>query len=951
MKFVCSGVLAAIVLFASVGASADEQLWEFLPQNASDRAETIVLVPFQDGAPAQSRFLALGVPVMALQTGERFEVPLLDGTSAQAFIEENVPTRLGARRITARFVDRSHGGFVLYAGQTGMMGQVWTGDQGYEIFGGPASGYLMKVAAPAGFGSDYVDLRVPILERGSESATAAASGDTNLDFLFLYDQSMIDRYDWGLLFVADREVDLLDMAFANSNVALTASIADLEFMDVPEATPSASVLSDAVAGLGVFSGLSARTDVLGADIVTLHRNYLTGRDTACGLSDINDPTVDIGVRFHLVLCNMGLRTAHLTGHNLGLVHGPSVDGESGPTGLPVSWAQGFRIDNDPRDGESFSSVMVEVFPQEILFSNPDIACPDRGSVCGVPVGQAGAADAARALRDYATGLPTSGVTQRRLRSAMLPTSRRVEVGAPATAFMTVINVADVDGVNCRIQHHGPNRDWFTYQRTDAATNAAVGNPNEPVNIPAGGFQTFVVSLTLPEAINPATFSPIASCDNIPFAEVTPGLNSLNLDTRGAAESDIIALAATIGNTGVVDIPDDRRGVFSVATVNLGATQMVNVRAVSLAPEMPATAQICQTDSGGACIEPPVDVLTLEIEAGAAPTFGVFIRTDYPTPFSPRNRFQFQIYGNGVFDIVGSTSVAVRDQGAIQTPTVVDSGLEISYNNTRSRSTSIESQGFVERYELVTLPTLGTVELDMVTGEYIYTASALSGMDSFTYRAVNSAGPSNTGTATITVAPVAPPGANDFSVEEDAGYELAFDLDRFASGLIERFRLVTSPAIAHSFDPVSGRMSMTLPIAPQEIEFTYVAEGPNEASQHRVATIVAAELTNCVRRDMTSDRILRRVERFELGGSGIPTMDEASALGEYLCLNETRRTEFGVEFTGDEGRIPTISIRPFTNFQADDGRSGYSLYFQSVNPTWIVSGALCMSESLTRLERC
>src|SRR5262245_49460862 len=87
-----------------------------------------------------------------------------------------------------------------------------------------------------------------------------------------------------------------------------------------------------------------------------------------------------------------------------------------------------------------------------------------------------------------------------LAAAVLPSARSVQIGQPATAFATIVNGGSSMATGCRISDPTTGRGTpvqavFTYQTTDAKTNALVGTPNTPVDIPPGGAQAFVFAFT------------------------------------------------------------------------------------------------------------------------------------------------------------------------------------------------------------------------------------------------------------------------------------------------------------------------------------------------------------------------------------------------------------------------------------------------------------------------
>src|SRR5262245_324488 len=76
-------------------------------------------------------------------------------------------------------------------------------------------------------------------------------------------------------------------------------------------------------------------------------------------------------------------------------------------------------------------------------------------------------------------------------AAVLPSSRSVQVGRPATAFATLINTGSATATGCSLASITSVAASFTYQTTNPTTNAVTGTANSPTDIPAGQNQTFV----------------------------------------------------------------------------------------------------------------------------------------------------------------------------------------------------------------------------------------------------------------------------------------------------------------------------------------------------------------------------------------------------------------------------------------------------------------------------
>jgi hypothetical protein len=251
-------------------------------------------------------------------------------------------------------------------------------------------------------------------------------------------------------------------------------------------------------------------------------------------------------------------------------------------------------------------------------------------------------------------------------AAVLPTSRSVQVGTPATAFATIINSGTSTATFCEIIPSGSLSQSlfasFTFQTTDPVTNAVTGTPGMPVDIPANAAQSFVFAFTPTDAIPPSDVALNFFCNAQP-APVVSGLNTLLLSASTTPTPDIVALAAS-ADPGIVDIPGaNGTGVFAVATVNMGASGSITMTADTGGVNLPVSILLCQTNpQTSACLPPgPAASVTTQINAGDTPTFGVFVTGTGVVPFDPaNNRIFFRAKDAGGVTR-GSTSVAVRTQ--------------------------------------------------------------------------------------------------------------------------------------------------------------------------------------------------------------------------------------------------------------------------------------------------
>ncbi|HAQ35011.1 MAG TPA: hypothetical protein DCQ53_06600 [Alphaproteobacteria bacterium] len=783
-------------------------------------------------------------------------------------------------------------------------------------------------------------------------AESDAPADAWLDVVFAYDDDYRSVTRHNVLDYFDIDIGVLNETFAASDVTLQARILDIDPLATGNSVSSADLLTSISNRTGEFAQIDARIAAIGGDIYSVRRRQNTVRDgaTSCEFPSLDDPTADYQGRFNVGVCRYS-SFVHNIGHNLGLMHGVSIDGADHPGGLPVRWARGYRNEVSSEDGVPFNSVMTGAAPLSYQFSDSAMRCAERDSFCGIPVGSEGEANAALSLRTYAIGPATQGRANLRLRTAILPTSRSVAGGEAATAFMTVLNPTGVTGTNCRIRHHEAEAGnaSFAFTETDPATNSVTGETNAAFDLPPASARSFVIAYT-PDSSG-HFITPLASCDNLPINDVTVGLNTLRTAREFGGNGQLVALAATIGSTGYVSVPEGRRGVFSVATINLGSAANLTVQAVSLDPDLPASGEVCQTDASGVCMATPSSSLVVDIGPGETPTFGVFVRTQYPTPFAPRRRFEFQMLSRGA--VAASTSVAIRDEAGLQAPNVEGAILDVTGLDRVSGTVASTTTGYADRFEIVDAPQSGSIEFDAVTGAYAYTAPLEPGSDRFTWRAGNAAAWSETAQVDVTVNALPVPVVESFSDVDDAGFNFVYDLDRVSQGRISRFNLVTAPAgVTYTFDRVSGRIEAEWPDTPGAHVFTFEAENERGRSDQATVSIQTEAFTPCIDYDHSGTRIGRRIESFETNGANEPSVAEAELLVRHLCYATVDAGSNRVEgFNANSFQPDSTWIDIFVASAA--GQTPYSIqvYRRVGNRTFVNAGDFCFSSIGRSLVQC
>jgi hypothetical protein len=250
-----------------------------------------------------------------------------------------------------------------------------------------------------------------------------------------------------------------------------------------------------------------------------------------------------------------------------------------------------------------------------------------------------------------------------LLTAVLPASRSVQVNGTATAFATLINTGTNTATGCSIAPASGLPLTFVYRTTNPATNAVTGSPNTPVDIPAGASQSFVIGLTPSAVIAPTDLGFNFACTNTTPAPIVLGLNTLLFSASTSPTPDIIALAATIQNDGIVHVSGSpSTGVFAVATTNLGAGASITVTADTGGATLPVTITMCQTNpQTGVCLLTPSPTVTATIASNTTPTFGIFVAASGAVPFDPANSRIFVKFKDSGNAVRGETSVAVTSQ--------------------------------------------------------------------------------------------------------------------------------------------------------------------------------------------------------------------------------------------------------------------------------------------------
>jgi hypothetical protein len=343
-----------------------------------------------------------------------------------------------------------------------------------------------------------------------------------------------------------------------------------------------------------------------------------------------------------------------------VVLGGPREGDAGE--LKATWMDnssnedGFKIERRPGTTQTFTQ--IEIVGANVTSYN-DSGLVDGETYCYRVLAFNAAGSSPYSSEVCAVARPGSSSS---LVAAVLPSSRSVQVGVPATAFATIINLGSTIATNCGITVISNIPAIGLFQTTNPLTNELIGTANTSVNIPVGAAQSFFVRLTPIQLFAPTDVHMSFGCTNTDPAPIATGLNTLLLSSSATPVPDILALAATLTNDGVVNIPGTNgTGAFSLATVNVGASGTITVSADTGSATLPVNTLLCQTNPAtGQCNSAIGPSVTTQINANATPTFGIFVQGG-PVPFDPAANRIFVRFKDGGNVTRGSTSVAVRTQ--------------------------------------------------------------------------------------------------------------------------------------------------------------------------------------------------------------------------------------------------------------------------------------------------
>lgn len=321
-------------------------------------------------------------------------------------------------------------------------------------------------------------------------------------------------------------------------------------------------------------------------------------------------------------------------------------------------------------------------------------------------------------------------------ASVLPASRAVAVNGTATAFATLINAGASDATGCAIQLPAAIPATFTYQTTDPATNALTGTPNTPVPIAMGAAQSFVFGIT-PTATFPQTDIPLQfSCTSGESVTPISGVNTFLLTASAQPTPDIVALAATVSNDGVVRTGGiNSAGAFAVSTVNVGAAGPVIASVDSGVATVPATFALCQTNAQAACLQPPSATVSTSFNPNETGTFSIFVTAGTTViPLDPATTRAFVRFKSAGGDSYGATSVAVTTDSILKvtgiSPKSGGTGTKIIVDGS---GFSKDSRVYIADQEILGTRYLSTSEIEVLIPPMVDSGNTLKPLSAGSYK--------------------------------------------------------------------------------------------------------------------------------------------------------------------------------------------------------------------------
>jgi len=403
---------------------------------AGDSPELLVAQSVSAAAPSSlTRFGAQAIrfnteAAFSLAPGGEAAFTLPDGTRQRVVLDRTITHASGNRSWIGWTRD---GGkdlrVVITAGPEAVYGQIATKAGEYQIVTSGGRQWLLAAPEETPEPSAPVasDLSIPPARTAPPSGVAPAIpelarpavkpqavGPSTIDVMVLYTPEFAAQHGGGTQALIDQLVAYANTVYADSQVSINLNLVHAQQINYGDGIPKGNVLQVMRFGLDPATAqIGELRNLHGADLVALVRPYHSSVDQQCGQAylpwyygDIASASYAFSVSDVLPDLDGGPKQCHIEifthelGHNLGLLHDRITDADLVTAGFysafPYAW--GYGVAND------FFSVMAyrasfggSSAGRAGKFSSPNLSC--NGQPCGVPAGQANAADNALALNN------------------------------------------------------------------------------------------------------------------------------------------------------------------------------------------------------------------------------------------------------------------------------------------------------------------------------------------------------------------------------------------------------------------------------------------------------------------------------------------------------------------------------------------------------------------------
>lgn len=379
--------------FVTSAQTTPEALFHYSSQSKELGPETLGQSPLDSSGQPQS--IQLNAKLRSMGAGQTLAVTLPDGEALTLDVSQNKALRNGDNVLLAN--NGSGTNLVLTLGAKASFGKLFGKQTSYSI------GYDQDTGAVL---VDHTGVDAPTIELGNDGIVPdniqplnseqgqisnlpqATAGTSRITLLAVY----TPEFAAGFTAAETR----INQAIAFTNQSMVLSNIDIEFelvhaeqLNFNNNDSNGNLLDLATNGQGSFSGVDALRDTHGADMVVVMR--FQNSNSSSGIAWINGSNERFAysvVQLSPNCCDSVF--AHELGHNLGSGHERASVNSNASSPCDRNFT-GFSCGHG-NSAAGWGTVMSRLNSAQVnhVFSNPNIDC--LGAPCGVPEGQANAAD-------------------------------------------------------------------------------------------------------------------------------------------------------------------------------------------------------------------------------------------------------------------------------------------------------------------------------------------------------------------------------------------------------------------------------------------------------------------------------------------------------------------------------------------------------------------------------